>query len=260
MIEQVVTNLAVNACDAMPNGGSLTLTTDTIEIDHEAARFSPDRRPGRFVRLSVTDAGCGMDAATLEHIFEPFFTTKHSGKGTGLGLATVYGIIHQHEGWIEVGSEPGKGSTFLIYLPALPGKSAVDTAPGTAAPPRGGKETILLVEDDANVRKVVALFLRRWGYQVMESTSAREALALWKDHGPQIELFFTDMVMPGGTSGLELARQLRVLRPCLKVIISSGYSEVLAHQNNLGAENITYIAKPTQPRELAAAIRRCLDS
>lgn len=257
MLEQVLMNLAVNARDAMPKGGRLTLATEVVEVDAASARRLPEAQPGRFVCLSVTDAGCGMDEETLSHLFEPFFTTKAVGKGTGLGLATAYGIVSQHGGWITADSELGKGSTFRVFLPAT-AKPAAEPA-AEAQPAQGGKETILVVEDDPAVRTMLSLFLRRWGYRVLEASMGVEALACWQKHASEVDLLFTDMVMPEGMTGLELAEKLRLDRPDLKVIVSSGYSAELTEPSGLAAARITYVPKPCLPDKLATEIRRCLD-
>jgi CheY-like chemotaxis protein len=263
MLEQVVMNLVVNARDAMAKGGQLVLATDSVQLQPEQARqiqAHPGARPGRFVCLSVTDTGSGMTQAVQKRIFEPFFTTKEAGKGTGLGLATVYGIVSQHQGWVTVESEVGKGSIFRVFLPV-----ADKVVAGVSKNPkgelvRGGSETVLLVEDDAAVRKTTGGFLRRWGYQVLEAGNGPEALNVWQTHQREVDLLFTDMVMPAGVSGLELAERLRAAKPELKVIISSGYSTELLHHGAAVLEGVHYAPKPCPPADLAAAIRRCLDT
>lgn len=258
MLEQVVVNLCVNARDAMPKGGVLTLTTESLQITEAETVGHPDRRTGGFVCLSVADTGCGMDEATLKRAFEPFFTTKEMGKGTGLGLATVYGIVSQHKGWIEVASALGNGSTFRIFLPALTTRVAVENAT-TAAPLRRGHETILLVEDEPAVRRSSALCLRALGYRVLEAATGNEALGVWGRLGGQIDLLLTDMVMPAGMTGLELVAKLREKRASLRAILTSGYSAEMA-QHGLGAQsNIVYLPKPYEMSSLAAAVRKCLD-
>jgi two-component system, cell cycle sensor histidine kinase and response regulator CckA len=263
MLEQVVMNLVVNARDAMAKGGQLTLATDALELGPEQARQIqgfPAACPGRFVCLAVTDTGCGMDDTVLKRIFEPFFTTKEAGKGTGLGLATVYGIVGQHQGWVTVESQVGKGSSFRVYLPAAEKPVAEGAVAPKAEPARGGSETILLVEDDPAVRKTTRGFLRRWGYQVLEAEDGVKALSVWQAHQQQVDLLLTDMVMPAGISGLELAERLRATKPNLKVIISSGYSNELLQHGTAGLEGILYSPKPCPPAELAAILRRCLEA
>jgi len=260
MLDQVVVNLAVNARDAMPRGGRLMLTTRVVEIDAARAQQHEERRPGRFACLSVQDSGCGMDEATRLRIFEPFFTTKGVGKGTGLGLATVYGIVAQHQGWVEVESAPGQGSTFHVFIPELgAAPPAASPAARVAEAARGGRETILLVEDDRSVREALAAFLRRLGYRVLECRHGLEALDVWQRQGEQVDLLYTDMLMPEGLSGLDLAERLRVGNPALRVVLSSGYSAELADGAGLEARRIAYLPKPCTPESLAHAVRACLD-
>jgi CheY-like chemotaxis protein len=196
----------------------------------------------------------------LKRIFEPFFTTKEAGKGTGLGLATVYGIISQHQGWITVESQVGQGSTFRVYLPAATSTADVCVAALPNESIRGGTESILLVEDDTPVRKTISTFLRRWGYQVFEATQGMDAFQLWQDHHHEIHLLFTDMIMPEGMTGLDLAERLRAAKPDLRVIVSSGYSTELAHHGVAAIPGIKYVPKPCPPSKLAAAVRECLDT
>jgi len=257
MIEQVIMNLAVNARDAMPKSGRLIINIEPIQIDAQRAKDKNQVQPGLFVCLSVTDTGCGMDEATLKRLFEPFFTTKEVGKGTGLGLATVDGIVAQHGGWVDVESKPGKGSTFKVFLPSV--KAAVaDRTKNANLEIQRGEETILVVEDALSVRRVLAQSLRLMGYRVIEAVNGQEAIKLWKDHDGKIDLLFTDMVMPEGMSGLDLAQKLRKATPKLKVIISSGYSMELVHQGKM-AENIVFLPKPYQVEELSKVVRECLD-
>jgi CheY-like chemotaxis protein len=257
-VEQIVLNLAVNARDAMPKGGQLTISTSVIKTDDDYVRRNPEARIGKFVCLSVSDTGCGMNQATLARIFEPFFTTKELGKGTGLGLATVYGIIKQHQGWIEVESAVEKGTTFKVLLPVS--RSAVPREKIPAAPDvRGGTETLLVVEDEPPVRELVGSCLRRYGYHVLEASDGPEALAIWKEHGKEIDLLLTDMVMPGGMTGGELAARLKKENGRLKVIYSSGYNIEMATGELRPDQDASYLAKPYNPTKLAATIRRCLD-
>ena len=258
MMQQVIMNLSVNARDAMLAGGQLTIATGLAEFDASSVGAHADRRPGCFVRLSVTDTGCGMDEATRTRIFEPFFTTKEIGKGTGLGLATVYGIVQQHRGWIEVTSEPGKGSAFDIYLP-ITGKNCPSDAGETRLALRGGKETILLVEDEPTVRLVTARSLQMFGYRVIEATDGEMALELWSHHADTIQLMLTDMIMPHGISGLDLAEQFQEKKPDLKVIIASGYSAEITASGIHSKPGILYLPKPFGIPQLMTAIRDCLD-
>ena len=259
MINQVLMNLAVNARDAMPKGGRLLIQTAVDEFGTDPANAKPGRPAGRFVRLSVTDTGCGMSPSTLQHVFEPFFTTKEVGKGTGLGLATVYGIIKQHHGWLEVESELGKGSTFLIWLPARDTVAAPPTANPAIEPAVGGGETILLVEDDPGVRRTVNLSLHRFGYQVIEAVNAAEALTIWKRRSEEIALLLTDMVMPGGTTGLELAERLRAEKADLKVILCSGYNTEIEPDASQRLPGTVYLPKPFGMPLLRSVVRACLD-
>jgi PAS domain S-box-containing protein len=260
MLEQVVMNLAVNSRDAMPRGGKLILGTSRIVTDELYARRNPNARPGTFVCLSVTDTGCGMDQKTLERIFEPFFSTKEVGKGTGLGLATVYGIVQQHQGWIEVDSQPGHGTTFRIFFPAIeqPQPAASDTAVVTRLAV-GGNETLLVVEDEPLVREFVCDVLREFGYRVIEVGSGVEALRVWDEFDGQIDLLLTDMVLPQGMTGRELVSHLKSREPALKVVFTSGYSpETLGKDFN--TNETFFLSKPYLPPQLIRTIRDCLDS
>ena len=258
MIEQVVMNLAVNGRDAMPKGGKLTITTGAVELDPAAAKQNSERRPGAFVTLTVADTGVGMDDNTLKRIFEPFFTTKDVGKGTGLGLPTAHGIVKQHHGWIEVQSQVGQGSTFVVYLPVkvLPA-SGPELTP-SPSPVQGGQGTLLLVEDEEIVRRPIGIYLRKLGYQVIEAANGVQAFDLWRENHERIDLLFTDMVMPEGVSGLELAEKLRGEKPQLKVIVSSGYSTEISMQGVPADAGYIYLPKPSPSAAIAAAIRECL--
>ena len=257
MIEQVVMNLCVNARDAMPRGGRLTITTNVVEID--AASAKENAKSGKYVCLAVADSGEGMDAVTMQRIFEPFFTTKEAGKGTGLGLATVYGIAKQHHGWVEVDSAVGRGSVFRVYLPY----SDRTIASGTSAPGfegRRGTESILLVEDEKHVRQMAAQCLREFGYQVEEAVDGVQALEHWEQHRSEIALLLIDMVLPGRTTGLEIAQQFKRAKDTLKVIIMSGYTEnVTQVESAIAREHMSYLTKPFDLRELLKVIRQNLD-
>jgi signal transduction histidine kinase len=260
MIEQVVMNLVVNARDAMPQGGRVTISTDAVQINQTYLLAHPEARIGNFVCLCVTDTGCGMDAATRDHIFEPFFTTKEVGKGTGLGLATVYGIVKQHDGWIEVESEPGLGSAFAIFLPATsaPVKARTpDTAMKTKVP--GGTETILVVEDEPVLRQMAETILQGCGYKTLQASSGQEALNLWNQHRSSIDLLLTDVVMPEGVSGTDLAVKLIATKPRLKVLFASGYSMDNIDTGFLRKEHANFVQKPYTHASLAKAVRECLD-
>ncbi len=260
MIEMVILNLALNARDAMPQGGTLQISARSREITHGAAQRHPQSRPGLFACLLVADTGCGIPQELLPHLFEPFFTTKEPGKGTGLGLASAYGIIKQHGGWIEVESDPGEGTRFHIFLPAeIKAASHRETTP--APPPaRGGKEIILLVEDEAPVRQLAKKLLERQGYRVFEAGSGREGLAVWEQHQHAIDLLLTDMIMPGGWTGRELADRIRAKKPEIKIIYSTGYSPELFSQDMLLKEGLNFLAKPYLPNHLIETVRRCLDN
>jgi PAS domain S-box-containing protein len=260
MIEQIVMNLSVNARDAMPKGGRLRIATTLATIDETYAQLHPEARVGEFVRLGVTDNGTGMSKETLSRIFEPFFTTKEVGKGTGLGLATVYGIVQQHNGWIDVESELGKGTTFVIHLPAS--SRPFETTMFERAPQKpavkGGHETILLVEDEPVLRELARVILKDYHYQVLEAGTGAEAIRIWEQHQGKIDLLLTDMVMPEGISGRELAERLRSRKPELKVIYTSGYSEDVMG-NEMGVRDAMFLQKPYPPPLLAKTVRECLD-
>ncbi|MBX3746854.1 MAG: PAS domain S-box protein [Verrucomicrobiae bacterium] len=258
MLEQIVMNLCVNARDAMPAGGGITLLADRIPLTHQQTGSHEDARPGSFIRLTVSDAGTGMDAATLRRIFEPFFTTKEPGKGTGLGLATVYGIVKQHHGWIEVQSQPGDGTTFRVFLPEISAPRETP-APEPAGVVRGRGERILLVEDDEALRSLLAMTLRRYGYRVVEADDGPDAVRHWDLHAGAFDLVFTDMVMPGGMTGLDIVKELRQLKPRLRCVISSGYSLDLVHPDGIGNPGMRFLPKPYQPSALVTLIRECLD-
>jgi two-component system cell cycle sensor histidine kinase/response regulator CckA len=262
MIDQVIMNLAVNSRDAMPNGGNLTISTSVQTITEACRRQRTDARPGRFVCLSVADNGGGIAPEHLPHLFEPFFTTKEVGKGTGLGLATVYGIVKQHEGWIEVESQLGHGATFRVFLPAvIPAADQPDEA--VAAPAvRGGRETILLVEDEPAVRSLVSTSLQRYGYQVRTAESGADALKEWSEKLNDIDLLITDVVMPDGVSGWELAKQFQTKKPRLKTVYMSGYSSNLTVMESgpvIGNGSL-FLQKPFKPQKLAEVVRACLES
>ena len=260
MLDQVIVNLAVNARDAMPGHGHLDVSTALVKVDATDRTHSAEARPGQFSCLTVTDTGCGMDAATLARIFEPFFTTKEVGKGTGLGLATVYGIVKQHEGWIECTSAPGQGTTFKVFLPHHTAGAIVPSAAPEVDPALRGTETVLLVEDEAAVRELNRRALARLGYHVLVATSGPEALPIWEAQQADVRLLVTDMVMPGGMTGLELAVRLRQDRPELRVIYSSGYSPELFAGKVALKEGLNYLAKPYSLAALGKAVRAALDA
>ena len=256
-MEQVIMNLAVNARDAMPGGGKLTIVTDNVELDDGYAKLHADARPGRHVMLAISDTGGGMDQATQARIFEPFFTTKEQGKGTGLGLAMVYGIVKQSGGNIWVYSEPGHGATFKIYLPEATGAAAAAT---TASPPpraAAGGETILVVEDDPAVRGFLRTILEEAGYRVRDTGDSDEALALAQPEGGPVDLLLTDVVLPT-LDGAELATRILALRPGLPVMYMSGYTEdAIIHRGLLGP-NTVFIDKPIAADSLLTKLRASL--
>jgi PAS domain S-box-containing protein len=258
MMEQIVMNLCINGRDAMPHGGTLTVTVQLAEVN-AAERTHPDAKSGKFVCLSVTDTGTGISPETLQKIFEPFFTTKEIGKGTGLGLATVHGIVKQHGGWVEVTSELGKGSEFCVYLPAITGGRLTGGEPAKPATLPRGRETVLVVEDEATLRRPLVRLLKFAGYKVFEAESAWEALELWRDRAETLDLLVTDMVMPGGVTGLELARALQAARPKLPVILMSGYSQELAVAEMQDRPGFIFLPKPCDAETLGAKVRQMLD-
>jgi PAS domain S-box-containing protein len=256
MLEQVLMNLAVNARDAMPGGGTLDIRTGTETVSEAFARHNPEASPGRFVWLEIADTGCGIAPENLSKIFEPFFTTKEIGKGTGLGLATVYGIVKQHRGWIALHSKVNSGTTFKIYLPAMTEKNDANV---TDMKMPGGTETILLVEGEFVVCKLVRDILESYGYRVLQANSGRAALEQWEKHHGKIDLLLTDLVMPGGTNGRELAESLRARNPNLKIAFTSGYAADAVDQNFRPDDGINFLQKPYAPRALAMSIRSFLD-
>ncbi|HWX21933.1 MAG TPA: response regulator [Candidatus Binatia bacterium] len=259
MIEQIVVNLTINARDAMPRGGRLLLGSSLVTLDGVAAKAHPESRPGQFVCLTVADTGCGMDAQALGHLFEPFFTTKEIGKGTGLGLATVYGIVKQHRGWIEVQSQLQLGTTFHIYFP-LSQQTVPQPPEAKAGPPDcSGTETILLAEDEPTLREMVAEVLGLLGYRVLVASSGPAALAVWHQQKGEIDMLLTDIVMPGGMMGTDLAVQLRKSNPALKVIFTTGYSPGMTGAHQSLREGVNFLPKPYAPGKLSELVRNCLD-
>ena len=258
-IEQVFVNLAVNARDAMPRGGKLTIETGNVELSEEYAGRHLGVRPGRYVMLGVTDNGCGMDAETLSHIFEPFFTTKEPGKGTGLGLSTVFGIVKQSGGNVWVYSEPGRGTTFKVYLPGVT-ESAEPIEPAPAvSEPLGGGETILLVEDENAVRELVREVLETSGYTVLVASNAQAALQAAEGHQGPIHLVLTDLVMPG-MGGPELTRRLLSVRPETRTLYMSGYTSHSTVHNGALETGLPFLQKPFTPEALARRVRELLDA
>ena len=257
-LEQVIMNLAVNARDAMPGGGKLTIETANAELDDSYVREHFPARPGSYVMLAVSDTGTGMSDEVQSHLFEPFFTTKEKGKGTGLGLATVYGIVKQSGGYIWVYTEPGHGTTFKIYLPRVAGAPAQRASGPKASPVGAGTETVLLAEDEAAVRAVARHALERQGYTVLEASSGEAALDLAERHSGRIHLLLTDVIMPG-MNGRALALRLSELRPDLRVVYMSGYTEEAITRHGVLEPGLTYVQKPFTPEGLARKVREVLD-
>jgi PAS domain S-box-containing protein len=260
MLEQVLLNLAVNARDAMPGGGQLTIATGEKLVGDAQSSRGFDVKPGPHVFVSVSDSGTGIAAEALPHIFEPFFTTKDVGKGSGLGLATVYAIIRQHHGWIDVASQPGRGTTFCFYLPVTTERRRDDERrfADDADLPRG-TETILVVEDEDALRNLVVGLLERCGYTVIPASSGAHALELWPSIRDRVTLVLTDLVMPGGVTGRDLAGRLRAERPALCVLYTSGYAATQAGDGEPLVEGQNFLQKPYQPDRLARIVRDVLD-
>jgi len=285
MLNQVLLNLAVNARDAMPGGGKLTFATSEVTFgadpetgdltqsplsdprngESRRGALAPGQsrpRAGHFACLAVTDEGCGMSRDLIEHIFEPFFTTKDVGKGTGLGLSTVLGIVQMHHGWIELESQPGAGSTFRVFLPRMKGAPVRGnpTVPANDPVSKGRGETILVVEDEGTVRSLLRALLERNGYRVLNCPTGAKALEVWPMHRDEIRLLITDVVMPGGVNGLELAQRLLAERSGLRVIIISGYNTTVSDVRLLDNLNVKFIDKPFELGRLLATVRVLLDS
>jgi PAS domain S-box-containing protein len=258
MLDQILLNLAVNSRDAMPAGGKIVIETSVAELDEFAASQKPNARVGRFACLSVSDNGKGIPPEVLPRIFEPFFTTKDIGKGTGLGLATVFGIVQQHNGWINAYSEVGKGTTFRVYLPLQ--KEAEEVAAENTVVAQGGNETILLVEDEQSLRVLVRNVLTRLGYRVLEATTGLTAVEVWKEHRNDIKLVLTDLVMPDGMTGKQLGDVLTAENPNLRVIYTSGYSRDITGQGSNFQDGVNFLSKPFQASKLAQTVRNSLDS
>jgi CheY-like chemotaxis protein len=256
-LEQVLLNLTVNARDAMPKGGKLTIRTASVSAGDDPAAVST-ASPEACILLSVTDTGEGMNAETLSHLFEPFYTTKARGKGTGLGLATAYGIVKQNGGEISIDSSPGRGSSVRIYLPLAAEATNVKESEGKRRHAETGTETILLVEDEAEVRRLARDMLARQGYQVLEASSGSEALRLWQERGGAVDMILTDVVMPQ-MSGPKLVERLKALSPDLRVMYMSGYAdEVIARHGVLSSED-PFLQKPFSLDSLAQKVRSVLD-
>jgi nitrogen-specific signal transduction histidine kinase/ActR/RegA family two-component response regulator len=257
-IEQVIMNLAVNARDAMPTGGKLKIRTANVELDQTYTRTHPGSRPGNYVLLAVTDTGTGMDSGTITHIFEPFFTTKDVGKGTGLGLATVYGIVKQSNGYIWVDSAPGKGTSFEIYLPRHVGQPAAEEPKADGTERLRGSESILLVEDAQPLRKLAQTFLEAAGFRVWSAGSGEEALEVAAGSGVNFDLLLTDVVMPG-MNGRVLAEQLLPRQPGMRVLYMSGYTDSFIAGHGVLEPGTYLVHKPFTEEELIRKAREVLD-
>jgi len=258
-IDQVMANLCVNARDAIAGVGRVTIETDTVTFDETYCAAHAGFVPGDFVLLAVSDDGCGMDRETMDKLFEPFFTTKGVGKGTGLGLATVYGIVKQNNGFINVYSESGKGTTFKLYLPRHAGQADEIKEESVAEIPPGRGETVLVVEDEASILQLAVKILEGLGYAVLTANTPGSAIELVKQHADEIHLLITDVVMPE-MNGRELAERLLPLDPHLKVLFMSGYTaDVIAHRGVLD-EGVRFIQKPFSTKDLATKVREALDA
>ena len=256
-IEQILMNLCVNARDAMPEGGTITIETNNAEFDEEYCQSHNWATAGRYVSLSVTDTGCGMDKATADQVFDPFFTTKELGQGTGLGLATVYGLVKQHEGLVHVYSEVGKGSVFRIYLPLIEGTAAA-AGDKMETPVPGGSETILVAEDDGAVLRLAKVFLEHAGYTVLTASDGEEALRVFSEHAEAIDMALLDVMMPK-LGGRGVYEHIREGRPKLRFLFASGYSMDAIHNDFILDAGLTLIQKPYQRDELLRRVRRVLD-
>jgi len=256
-MEQILMNLAVNARDAMPDGGRLIIEVRNVQIDARFAKSHEGISPGPHVMMVVTDSGTGLPAEIRDRIFEPFFTTKEVGKGTGLGLSTVYGIVRQHKGCITVESHPGLGTTFRVYLPVSP-VSLKDAEESDAAPVPHGRETLMVVDDEASIRNLIMDSLEPLGYQIITARNGKEALHLAETRSDAIDLVLADVVMPG-MKGTELAKSLKQLQPSLKVIYMSGYLDDTRLRMDVDDQRVDFLQKPLTPRKLSARVREVLD-
>ena len=256
-LDQVLMNLAVNARDAMPGGGKLSLESENVSIGEEFCHYHLDARPGDYACLTVKDTGTGMDRELVKRIFEPFFTTKEVGKGTGLGLATVYGIVTQNNGFIDVASEPGQGTAFMIYLPRLPDDAV--TTPSEAVSPPSGSGTVLVVEDDGMLLSMATQMLEKMGYRVIRAESPELALVTCQDEAVAIDLVLSDVVMPG-MNGREMAQEIALLRPGLKVLFMSGYSSEIVAKRGIMEKGMHFIQKPFDMEALNLKIQETLQA
>ena len=257
-VEQIILNMGGNAADAMPDGGRLTIETANVTLDEQYAQNQFEARPGRYVRLTVADTGHGMDPSTVEHIFEPFFTTKEIGKGTGLGLASVYGIVKSHDGYIRCQSEPGRGAIFHVFLPAVQEVRPSLTEDLGAALPRGGEETVLLVDDEESIINLAKHALTKFGYSVLTASCGEDALEIFGQNQGQIDLVVMDIGMPG-MGGHKCLRELLRIDPGAKVLVASGYAVNGQVKETLEAGAAGFVGKPYQVTELLDTVRKVLD-
>jgi CheY-like chemotaxis protein len=256
-IEQVLMNLATNARDAMPEGGILSIETGLVEIDDELIKTHGYGKQGKYAFISVTDSGVGMDEETRQKIFEPFFTTKEVDKGTGLGLSVIYGIIKQHDGFIDVYSEPGKGTKFKIYLPQI--KAGIKEAAKTELfSVEKGTETVLVAEDNESVRRLIKDILQQYGYKVIEAGDGEEAIENYKEQEEEIDLLLLDVIMPK-RNGKEVYEEIKGMKPDVKALFLSGYSEDLLQKKGVLEKGINFIFKPVAVNDLLRKVRGVLD-
>jgi CheY-like chemotaxis protein len=238
----------------MPKGGQLLIRTSAAQMDAAQARLNPEAAPGQFVCLTFSDTGCGIAPENLGRIFEPFFTTKQLGRGTGLGLATVYGIVKQHQGWIQVSSRIGEGTTFQVHFPAWHEKSVPVITSSGEQKVMGGTETILLVEDEAPLLKLMHHILESYGYKVLDCSTGKAALEIWAQHKEKVDLLLSDLILPDGMSGQELAKILQAEKPGLKVVHTSGYDAARLATGAMPAQGAVFIEKPFHARKLAETV------
>lgn len=256
-VEQVLMNLVTNARDAMPGGGTLTISSSIEELNEDVIASHRGGNPGSYVRLSIADTGAGMDERTRERIFDPFFTTKEMGKGTGLGLASAYGLIKQHKGFIEVESKPGLGTSFNIYFPALKSGDPKKSAHAEEVL-KGGTESILVAEDDDIIRALTSSILREFGYTVMLAKDGNDAINVFRENQDRISLLLLDVIMPR-KNGKDAYEEIRMMRPGIKVLFISGYSADMISQEGILEKGLSFISKPVSPSELLRKVREVLD-
>lgn len=256
-LEQVLLNLSTNARDAMPHGGSLAISSEVVEFDEDFISNHGFGDLGKYAVLTVADTGTGMDEATKQKIFEPFFTTKETGKGTGLGLSIVYGVVKQHNGFINVYSEPGEGTTYKIYFPLIKAE-AERIQPAGSPYPNGGTETILVAEDEDSLRKLAVTIFNSFGYKVIEAEDGEDAIAKFKENMDSIQLCILDMIMPR-KNGKEAYNEMKKLKPDIKAIFASGYTADILERKGLTEEGLDFIIKPVTPKDLLRKVREMLD-